>query len=177
MFYSRWLALATALGVLGGGVPALAEGNTGKQERKYPNLMAEGTHYSGVTLKGGEPPKAKAPPAAGSQYITWPGFSFDPNRGTEVFMQLTGPVPYKVRQKGRRLSITVKRVQIYLRNNLRAVNTRHFPGPVARFRLRRVGRRGARLDIVLRRKATPSVDLRPQGPYNYLVVSFPPERR
>lgn len=173
MTASRWLAPTIALGMLLGSATAVAQNKDGKKARKYPNLMAEGTSYSGVTLKGGEPPKAKAPPAAGLQYITWPGFTVDPQRGTEVFMQLTGAVPYKVQQKGRRISITIKKVQIYLRNNLRAVNTKHFPSPVARFRLKRLGRKAARLDIVLKRKVTPTVDLRPQGPYNYLVVAFP----
>ncbi|MBW2731008.1 MAG: hypothetical protein JRH20_01375 [Deltaproteobacteria bacterium] len=175
MIASRWLTLTLALGTLLGSVEVAAQSPDGKAPRKYPNLMAQGTSYSGVTLRGGEPPKAKAPPHAGLQYVTWPGFSVDPERGTEVFVQLTGPVPFKVRQKGRRVSITVKKVQVYLRNNLRAINTQHFPGPVARFRLRRLGRKAARLEILLKRKVTPRVDLRSQGAYHYLVVSFPAE--
>jgi hypothetical protein len=46
--------------------------------RRYPYLFrGPGLPYSGVTLKGGSPPAAPAPPKAGYQYVTWPGFQSD----------------------------------------------------------------------------------------------------
>jgi hypothetical protein len=134
------------------------------------------TEYQGVTLFSGEPPAPKPPPA-GYQVITWPGFTVT-DQGSEVFLQMSGPVNYAVKAKGRRVWVTMDRVQVMLKNNLRRVITRHFPNtPVTSFRLRPVKKKDqVRLTIKLRRKATPTVDIRSKGQYSFLVVSFPPTR-
>ena len=174
---SSLLALTLMAGLLSSGIasgqPAASEARPqDKAARRYPNLFPAGLAYSGVTLKGGEPPKPKAPPPAGLNYLTWPGFRADA-KVAEVFVQLTGPVAYAVRQRGNRVSIDIKKVKVYLRNNLRAVVTKHFPGPVSSFRLRRVGRQNARLEIHLARKVAPTVELKTQGAYSFLIASFP----
>ncbi|PIE18424.1 MAG: hypothetical protein CSA65_04730 [Proteobacteria bacterium] len=174
---SHVVALLVALGCLGPiGVVDAAPGKTRVRVklRKYPFLFqGPGLPYSGVTLKGGEPPPAPRPPKAGLQYITWPGFRTNVDAPSEVFMQLTGPVSYTIKQRGTRINITINKVQVYRRNTTRAVVTRHFPGPVTWFRLRRAGRNRYRLQIRLREAVTPTVQLKQQDKYHYLVVTFP----
>lgn len=153
-------------------------GSQGAKKRKYPYLFSgPGLHYSGVKLKGGgEPPPAPRPPGAGLQYITWPGFRTDVDAPTEVFIQLTGAVSYKVKERGQRVVVTLDKVAVYKRNTLRAVITRHFPGPVSWFKLRRAGRHRYKLDIRLRRAVKPTVQIKQQDKYTYLVVEFPAVR-
>jgi len=167
------VCVASLLLALGGNAGAAPDGQA-KENKKYPYLFqGKGLPYSGVTLRGGEPPPAPKPPGVGRQYITWPGFRSDAGAPSEVFMQLTGPVTYKVKQRGTRVYVTIDKVQVYKRNNLRMVVTRHFPGPVTRFRLRRLKHHRYRLEIHLRQKVTPTVELKAQDKYNYLVVTFP----
>ena len=127
--------------------------------------------YAGVTLNGGEPPETRPPPA-GLQAVTWPGFRVD-NSGSEVFLQLTGQITYHQKAKGRHILVTLDKTVVPLRNNLRPIITQGFRGPVSSFRLRPVGTDAVRLDITLRRKATPSVSLATRGKYTFLVVAFP----
>jgi hypothetical protein len=128
--------------------------------------------YGGVTLLGGDPPESK-PPSAGLVAVTWPGFRVA--RGaSEVFLQLTGPVTHKEKVKGQRLLITLDKAEVPLRNNLRPVITRDFTRtPVSAFRLRRLAKDQVRLEITLRRKSPHTVNVKTQGRYNFLVVSFP----
>jgi hypothetical protein len=129
--------------------------------------------YAGVTVNGGgEPPETKPPPA-GLQAVTWPGFKADKS-GSEVFLQLTGQVTYHQKAKGHRISITLDKTVVPLRNNLRPMITRNFRSPVASFRLRPAGADSVRLDITLRRKAEPSVSMQNRGKHTFLVVAFPP---
>jgi hypothetical protein len=133
--------------------------------------------YAGVTLRGGEPPAPKQPPA-GLQYITWPGFRPMDEKGSEVFLQLTGPVEYKVRRRGRTVLVDIKKVLVHLKNNLRPIITTGFPEtPVTRFKLRQLKGDRMRLEIKLRERVKPSVSLKRIDPYHYLVVRFPPARR
>jgi len=137
--------------------------------------------YGGVKLSGGEPPSPKTPPA-GYQYINWPGFRYDrETKTTEVFLQLTGSVTYQTKFRRRSTTITMDNAKVYLRNNFRPVITRHFPGPVSRFRLRRLKSRRhkgkIRLEIRQRRRVQPQVALRTIGQYTYLVVAYPAKRR
>ena len=129
--------------------------------------------YRGVTLEGGEPPAIKTPPP-GFQYINWPGFRSHEKRGTEVFLQLTGPVSYKLWHRGRRVELRMDKVQVFLRNNLLPVITKHFPGPVDEYRLRQLKGDRMGLEIRLHRRAKPSVEQKAIGPYTYLIVRFPP---
>lgn len=155
-------------------IPELSAAQDTKSERKYPNLFNQpALPYSGVTLKGGEPPPAPKPPADGLQYITWPGFRTDVGAPSEVFVQLTGPVDYKVKMSKRRVSITINKVKIYKKNTLRRLVTKHFPGPTTLVRLKRLRRNKYRLDISLRKAVTPQVELKQQDKYHYLVVTFP----
>lgn len=132
--------------------------------------------YSGVTPEGGEPPKPEPPPA-GFQYITWPGFRTLKNGASEVFLQLTGPVTYKVKKHRGRIYVTLDRVKVHLKNSMRRVITKHFSDtPVAWFRLRKVRRKPdqLRLEIRLRRGSRHTVAMKRGTQYHYLVVSFPP---
>jgi hypothetical protein len=135
--------------------------------------QAESRPYGGVTLAGGAPPLLKQPPA-GLQYVTWPGFRADKKLGAEVFLQLTGPVTYQLKSRGRRVFVTLENVENYLENNLKPVPTKHFPGPVQRFRLRELKGEQIRLEIQLSRRVKPTVSLVKKQPYTYLVVHFPP---
>lgn len=136
--------------------------------------------YSGVTPEGGEPPVPKPPPE-GFQYITWPGFRVLGNGegGSEVFLQLTGPVTYKVKRRGTRVLITIDNVMVHVKNSLRTVITKHFPfTPVSHFKVR-PGKKGKMiLDIQLKEPSKPSIMLgsTPGHPYHYLVVTFRPTR-
>jgi hypothetical protein len=127
--------------------------------------------YSGVTMNGGQPPETKPPPS-GLQHVTWPGFRWS-REGSEVFLQLTGQVTYQQKVKGHRVLITLDKTLVPLRNNLRTVITSNFGGtPVSKFRLRLLKNDRVRLEISLRRKATPTVSMSTQGQYSMLVVAF-----
>lgn len=128
--------------------------------------------YGGVTPEGGDPPRIKAPPD-GLQYLTWPGFRANKDGSADVFVQLTGPVSYKVRTRGRRVDVIMEGVQVYLRNNLRTVITQHFKGPVSRFRLRELKGNKLRLEVRLSRRRKPQVSIETKQRYTYLVVHFP----
>lgn len=139
--------------------PALAQGSSGS--------------YAGVTPEGGEPPSPKTPPA-GFQYVTWPGFRAS-KAGSEVFLQLTGPVTYKEQEKGNTIYVTLDKVLVHLKNSLRPVITRSFADtPVGQFRLRQLKNNQLRLEISLRQGSKHSIAGRTAGQYHYLVVSFPP---
>lgn len=134
------------------------------------------TKYQGVTLFGGDPPLPKPPPA-GFNYITWPGFHAT-RTGSEVFLQMSGPVTYTEKTKGLKVQITMEKVQVYLRNNLRTVITSHFAEtPVLNFKLRKLKKDKVRLDIKLREKAKPTISTKTQGAYTFLVVTFPPLKK
>ena len=132
--------------------------------------------YQGVTMAGGDPPEMKVPPA-GVQYVTWPGFHAD-QTGSTIFLQLTGPVAYEQKVKGRKVRVTLMSTQVFLKNNLRPVLTQHFENtPVKRFRLRQVKDGSTRLEISLSKKVTPTISTRTVGTFTYLVVSFPPLKK
>ncbi|MCC6749628.1 MAG: hypothetical protein IT371_18325 [Deltaproteobacteria bacterium] len=128
--------------------------------------------YSGVTLNSGAPPPSPSPPA-GLQFATWPGFRTGPE-GSEVFVQLTGSVAHTLKQRGNRVTVELRGVRVPRRNNLRPVITEHFQTPVRRFQLRPIKGNRCLLELQLRRKARPRVELRPSGNYTFLVVAFPP---
>lgn len=129
--------------------------------------------YGGVSMQGGEPPSPKTAPA-GFQLINWPGFRSDKKTGAaEVFLQLTGPLRYTVKARGRRVHVVLHQAQVYLKNNYRPIFAQHFPKqPVRRFKLRPLKGGKIRLEITLRRRAKPTVALQTIGKYTYLVVSF-----
>ena len=133
--------------------------------------------YSGVTLRGGDPPAPKAPPP-GMQFVNWPGFRVAKGTGdTRIFLQMSGPVTYKLRKSARRVYLTLYKAQVYLRNNLLPVLTEHFGGPVKRFKLREL--RGGRLRLEVRLKAAVSAEVSQStvGQYTYLVLNLVPRRR
>ena len=134
--------------------------------------------YQGVTLnRGGEPPEPEKRPPSGLQYVTWPGFQVT-ERGTEIFLQLTGPVIFQQKKRGhKKLWITMDNTTVHLKNSLRPVITQHFKTPVKRFRLRKLKGDKLRLEITLRRKATASVITRSAGQYTFLVVYFMPKKK
>lgn len=132
--------------------------------------------YSGVTLSGGDPPTTVAPPP-GFQNLTWTGFRIG-EQTAEVFLQLTSQVSYKEKIKGRRVFITLDKVKVPLKNNLRQVIAEHFPSsPVTRFKVSRIKRNKIRLEIKLRKKLAPSISMRTFGQYSFLIVSFPVEAK
>ena len=132
--------------------------------------------YGGVSLRGGDPPAPKTPPA-GMQYINWPGFRSERDVGTEVFVQLTGPVTFKATVRGRRVEVVMDKVQSYLKNTLRPMITKHFRGPVEEFAIKPVKGDKMALSIRLKRPAPHQVDIKTIGRYSYLVVSFPPTKK
>jgi len=183
----RKLLIIAAIGSLSGTVQA--DPNPGKRavlknssaseeqdsEQSGPALTKEAeAFYSGVTLSGGEPPPT-APPPPGFQNLTWTGFRMG-EREADVFLQLTSQVSYQSKIKGRLVLVTLDKVKVPLRNNLRQVIAEHFPSsPVKRFRVRRLRRDKIRLEIRLRRKLVPNVSMRTFGQYSFLIVSFPVE--
>ena len=131
--------------------------------------------YAGVTPEGGEPPAPKPPPP-GFQYVTWPGFRVGAS-GSEVFLQLTGPVKYKDRRRGSRVYVTMEKTMVHLKDNLRPVLTRNFrKTPVSQFRLRKMKKDRLRLEISLRKRSRYKVTTRTAGQYHYLIVTFPAPR-
>jgi hypothetical protein len=137
--------------------------------------QAPGGAYGGVTPEGGDPPSPKPPPP-GMQYVTWPGFRVS-EAGSEVFLQLTGPVNFKEKARGKRLDIILDQTEVHLKNSLRPVITRNFPGtPVSQFRLRRLKRNRLRLEITLSRRTGHTVTAKTLGQWQYLIVAFPPTR-
>lgn len=157
--------------------PVPYKGNTQQETPGEPDSRQSMDAYSGVTIQGGAPPAFKPPPD-GLQYITWPGFR-STAEGSEVFLQLTGPVSYQQQIKGRKVFVTLDKVTVPFRNNLRPVITQQFPQSiVSSFRLRMLGRSRAkshkmRLEISLLEKAKPQITVSNQGQYTYLVIGFP----
>lgn len=129
-------------------------------------------YYQGVTLHGGDPPEFKPPPV-GIKYVTWPGFQVTP-AGSEIFLQISGPVIPVRKDRGRKIFITLDKTRVPFKNNLRSVITKHFNTPVSRFRLRKLRGDKLRLEIKLRYKTTARHLTRSKGQYTYLIVSFPP---
>ena len=133
-----------------------------------------GSDYRGVTPEGGEPPPQPAP-SEGLQAITWPGFRVEGGT-TEVFLQMTGQVPYAVKQRKRRVDVFIDQVEVPLKTNALGVDTKHFKGVVNSFRVYPMKGNKARLTINLRRAARPDVSVRKVGEFTYLVVSFSSSR-
>ncbi len=129
-------------------------------------------YYQGVTLRGGDPPEFKPPPV-GIKYVTWPGFQVT-KAGSEIFLQISGPVIPMRKDRGRKIFITLDKTRVPFKNNLRPVITKHFKTPVSKFRLRKLRGDKLRLEIRLRYKTTARHVTRSKGQYTYLVVSFPP---
>ena len=132
-------------------------------------------YYQGVTLHGGDPPAFKSPPV-GIKYVTWPGFQVT-SLGSEIFLQISGPVTPVRKDRRRKIYITMSRTRVPYKNNLRAVITKHFKTPVSKFRLRPLRGDKLRLEISLRRKTTARMVTKSVGQYTYLVVSFPPVKK
>jgi len=129
-------------------------------------------YYQGVTLHGGDPPEFKPPPV-GIKYVTWPGFQVT-SSGSEIFLQISGPVVPERKNRRRKILITLDRTRVPFKNNLRQVITKHFKTPVSKFRLRQIKGDKLRLEISLRRKTTATMITKGVGQYTYLIVSFPP---
>jgi hypothetical protein len=145
-------------------------------QRPDEGTMKLGLAYSGVSIAGGDPPGLKPPPA-GFQYITWPGFRTSES-GSEVFLQLTGATTFERKDKKLKIFVTLDKVKVHLRNSLRPIITKSFSRtPVDSFRVRDLGEGRMRLEISLRRKATPEVSMKTLDKYTYLVVAFPPVRK
>jgi|GEM_PF-6947941 hypothetical protein len=147
------------------------EAKTGGASKAQPEPVAPSGDYRGVTPSSGIPPSPKVPPK-GYQYMTWPGFRVTETH-SEIFLQLTGPVTHTSRRKGNRLEITLKKTKAYLRNNLRPVNTQHFPGPVRGFRIKPVPGGNLRLTVDLRRGVDPEIAVSQSKNYSFLTVRFP----
>lgn len=128
--------------------------------------------YAGVSPEAGEPPP-QARPAGDLQLITWPGFRSGGAQGDEVFLQLTGAVPYSSRVRGAVVEITLSKVQVALRNNLRRVLTAQFGGVVSSFKLHAQKGHRVRLEIRLARPLTPTITTDQRGAYTFLRVAFP----
>ena len=168
-------------------VPALGQGKSGRGHKTvkaspaatsggFTQHMVDTSNpkliYKGVTLYGGGDPPEFKPPPVGIKYVTWPGFHLT-KTGSEIFLQISGPVVPKRKDRGRRIFITLDSTKVPFKNNLRAVITKHFPTPVKSFKLRRLRGNKLRLEISLQRRTTARVQTRSSGAYTYLVVSFP----
>lgn len=161
-------ALVCVLGLALLDVAAQAAGGAKAAER----TRAAVASYAGVSPEAGEPPPQPRP-AGGVQLITWPGYRLRGPQGEEVFLQLTGAVPYSSRVRGTVVELTLSKVQVALRNNLRRVVTTQFGGAVSSFKLHaRPGQR-VRLEIKLARPLTPTITSEQRAPYTFLRVAFP----
>ena len=130
--------------------------------------------YAGVTKVAGEPPPITEPPPKGLQYLTWPGFKVDKDKSVEIFLQLTGPVTYEMKQRGRRVTLTLNDTVIHKKNSLRVIHTRGFPGAVKRFQVKQKKGNKLQLRVALRRNVKPKVNLATRGKYSFLSLTFPP---
>ena len=166
---AKYVSIIGLLWLAGSALPALAQEG---QEQEEQEQEGQESKYSGVTLQSGDPPVTKEPPP-GFQYLTWPGFRAN-STGSEVFLQLTGPVTFKTQAKGRTISITLNKVLVLLQNSLRKVITKHFEHtPINEFRLRKLKKDRLRLEIKLRRRVVPHVTTKQLGQFHYLIVTFP----
>jgi hypothetical protein len=171
----RWLwAVAVGCGMMMVFGSSFSRAESDVSDESKAGHAAHSGSYGGVSPEGGDPPQIKTPPA-GLQYLTWPGFRAHKDGSADVFVQLTGPVSYKMRARGRRVDVTMEDVQVYLRNNLRTVLTQHFSSPVSRFRLRELKGNKLRLEIRLSRRRKPTVSIETKKRYTYLIVHFPPK--
>jgi hypothetical protein len=132
--------------------------------------------YQGVTMSGGDPPEVRTPPA-GVQYITWPGFHSDAT-GSTLFLQMTGPVAYEMKAKGKKVIVSMMNTEVFLKTNRLAVLTQHFTNtPVKQFRLKPTKGGGTNLVITLAKKVKPTISSRLVGTFTYLVITFPPTKK
>ncbi len=136
-----------------------------KQEQTYHGV----TPGSGNTLPKVEELKGKS-----GSWVTWPGFAMQPDGGSRVFLQTTGPLTYSVNEKKRRVVIKLGKVDVFLSNNRNPLVTKHFNTPLNRAYLKK-RRKGLELILELKIKASPNiVQTTVQDGYNYLFVDFAP---
>lgn len=160
-------ALVCVLGLALLAVAAHAAGGAKAAERSRAAVAS----YAGVSPEAGEPPPQPRPPG-GAELITWPGYRLRGPQGEEVFLQLTGAVPYSSRVRGTLVELTLSKVKVALRNNLRRVVTSQFGGAVASFKLNAQPGQRVRLEIRLARALTPTITSEQRGPYTFLRVAF-----
>ncbi len=149
-----------------------------------PPLVAMGLLSAGGVqaspYKGVVPGRPQVPPhvhaGAGAHTCSWPGFQVLPDGRTRFFLLLSQPVPVRSSRSGDRFVLELPGVRVSHRNNLRSLETRFFPTPVVRAKLRRQGRKGLRFVLELKPgTADPIVRSEPApGGYTYVFVEFPP---
>lgn len=112
--------------------PPESTGKSGKNKPKpgRPNLNMK---YQGVAPGRAElpPHPLKLPLGKGPQRLTWPGFQMREGKPT-VFLQLSGPVEYSVKDRPGQLLITLYDTVANVRNNLRPLIVEEFKTPVRR---------------------------------------------
>ncbi len=135
---------------------------------------AEASPYKGVVPGRGKLP-AHVHTGAGTHLCTWPGFQPTAGGGSRFFLLLNRPVQVAARRQGDRFVVDLPGVRVSHRNNLRALETRFFPTPVVRARVRRWGRKGLRFVLELKPGAPDPVVRTEAGPNgaSYLFVEFP----
>ncbi|MBK8480701.1 MAG: hypothetical protein IPL40_05955 [Proteobacteria bacterium] len=144
----------------------------GRSPKAVPSRARAPLSYAGVSPEAGDPPP-QVRPAGDVQLITWPGFRARPGQGQEVFLQLTGTVPFTSRVRGRRVEVSLSKVDVALHNNLRRVLTKQFGGAVSSFKLYAQKGHRVRLEIRLARPLRPTITTEQRGAYTFLRIAFP----
>lgn len=104
----------------------------------------------------------------------FPGFRLNADGSTQIFVQLTSPVPVEEEKGPNTLTYTLKGARVALRNNRHALVTTSFNTPVARARLVETDE-DVKLVIELRSATTPTETTAPAEHGRAVVeVSFPP---
>lgn len=138
---------------------------------------------------GAEPSPAKKPVATGKAkkaapkrhkrrtvgpIAAFPGFRLNQDGSTQIFVQLTSPVPVEEEKGDRTLTYTLKGARIAIRNNRNALVTSSFNTPVTRARIVETDE-DVKLVIELRAATTPTETTAPAPQGRAVVeVSFPP---
>ncbi|MDJ0763477.1 MAG: hypothetical protein QNJ97_10855 [Myxococcota bacterium] len=144
------------------------------EDKQGPSPKVLNQSYSGVVPGGGNTlPRVEALKGRDGTWITWPGFLKRPGGGSRIFLQTTGAINYKVKQKDRLITLHLKDARVYLSNNRNPLVMTHFKTQVSRAFLKK---RGTRVELIieLKEKALPEISQTTDADgYHYLFVDFP----
>lgn len=130
-------------------------------------------YYQGVSLGGGNlPPFAPREVGGSTAVLTWTGFERT-EAGSRVFFQLSAAVEPEVAITTDKITITLPRTSVQVRNNRRKLITRFFKTPVDEVEIHRKGKTVQAI-VELRWPAEPTWKIEPgSNGYQLLVVEFP----
>ncbi|TPV97173.1 MAG: hypothetical protein B7733_01150 [Myxococcales bacterium FL481] len=130
-------------------------------------------YYQGVAPGSDNlPPLLSNGGESAATVLTWTGFRPQSKGSSEVFVQLSSPVAYRLDQTAQSIVITLPGTTVNVANNQRRLDTRFFNTPVDGVEVASAGPDTV-IRLGLRRAATPVVSQRAApGGYTMLILAF-----